>query len=104
LYHRKRVGGIQDIKDIYQLADSSVGRYDFYLRHLLEWAAETPLHNLMPLRPTFPSYVSNLLGLNGEASLAATSQKKIIEAARRFFGWAKQNYPKEFTAMAAAWL
>jgi integrase len=95
---------LKDLKDIYQLADSSVGRYEFYLRHLLEWAGETPLHKVMPLRPTFPCYVSNLPGRNGDASLAATSQKKIIEAARRFFGWAKQNHPKEFAAMTTAWL
>ncbi len=95
---------LKDLKDIYQLADSSVGRYEFYLRHLLEWAAETPLHNMMPLRPTFPSYVSSLPSRNGEASLAAISQKKIIEAARRFFVWAKQNHPKEFLGISTAWL
>jgi integrase len=95
---------LKDLKEIYQLADSSVGRYEFYLRHLLEWASETPLHKVMPLRPTFPGYVGILPGRNGEASLALISQKKIIEAARRFFGWARQNHPKEFAVLTPAWL
>jgi len=95
---------LKDLKDLYQLADSSVGRYEFYLRHLLEWAGEMPLHKVMPLRPTFPAYVGSLPGRSGEASLAAISQKKIIESARRFFGWAKQNHPKEFAALTPAWL
>ena len=89
---------LKDLKDIYQLADGSVGRHEFYLRHLLEWAAEMPMHNVMPLRPTFSSYVSSVPGRNGEASLAATSQKKIIEAARRFFGWANKIIPKNSPA------
>jgi hypothetical protein len=82
---------LKDLKDIYQLADSSVGRYEFYLRHLLEWAGETPLHKVMPLRPSFPAYISTLPGRSGETTLAVISQKKIIEAARRFFVWARQK-------------
>ncbi|MDD5368051.1 MAG: site-specific integrase [Anaerolineaceae bacterium] len=95
---------LKDLKDICQLADSSVGRYEFYLRHLLEWAGETPLPKVMPLRPTFPGYVGSLPGRTGEASLAAISQKKIIETARRLFVWAKQNHPKEFSGLTPAWL
>ena len=59
---------------------------------------------VMPLHPTYPTYVSSLHGHNGEATLAAISQKKIIEAARRFFVWAKQNHPKEFSDLTTAWL
>jgi hypothetical protein len=87
---------IQDLEEIYQLSGSSLGRYRFYLRHLLLWAGETPFPQAAKLRPTFPSYVSNLPGRQGEAPLAPVTQKKIIEAGKRFFIWAKQNHPKEF--------
>lgn len=95
---------LKDLKDIYQLADSSIGRYESYLRHLLEWAGETPLHKVMPLRPTFPGYVTSLPGRYGATSLAAISQKKIIESARRLFMWSRQNHSKEFAALTPTWL
>jgi integrase len=93
-----------DLGEVYQLSGSSLGRYRFYLRHMLLWAGETPFQQAAKLRPTFPSYVSNLPGRNGEAPLAAVTQKKIIEVGKRFFTWGKQNYPKEFGSLTTAWL
>jgi hypothetical protein len=40
----------------------------------------------------------------GEAPLAPVTQKKIIEAGKRFFIWAKQNHPKEFGHLTTTWL
>ena len=93
-----------DLGEIYQLSGSSLGRYRFYLRHLLLWAGETPFTQAAKLRPTFPGYVRNLPGRNGSVPLAAVTQKKIIEVGKRFFTWAKQNYPKEFGSLTTTWL
>ena len=95
---------LHDLGEIYQLSGSSLGRYRFYLRHLLLWSGETPFQQAAKLRPTFPSYVSNLPGRNAEAPLASVTQKKIIEVGKRFFTWGKQNYPKEFGSLTTAWL
>jgi integrase len=95
---------LRDLGEVYQLSDSSLGRYRFYLRHLLLWAGETPFQQVVKLRPTFPSYVNNLPGRNGEGLLAPTTQKKIIEVGKRFLTWVKQNHPKEFGALTTAWL
>lgn len=86
------------------MSGSSLGRYRFYLRHLLLWAGETPFQQAAKLRPTFPSYVSNLPGRQGETPLAPVTQKKIIEAGKRFFIWARQNHPREFGSLSVAWL
>jgi integrase len=95
---------LQDLGEVYQLSGSSLGRYRFYLRHLLLWAGETPFQQAAKLRPTFPSYVSYLPGRNGEIPLASVTQKKIIEVSKRFFIWGKQNHPKEFGSLTTAWL
>ncbi|MFZ2098720.1 MAG: site-specific integrase [Anaerolineales bacterium] len=95
---------LQDLGEVYQLSDSSLGRYRFYLRHLLLWTGETPFQQAAKMRPTFPSYVSNLPGRHGEAQLASVTQKKIIEVGKRFFIWARQNHPKEFSSLSSAWL
>jgi integrase len=95
---------LQDLGEVYQLSISSLGRYRFYLRHLLHWTGESPFQQASKLRPTFPSYVSSLPGRNGETPLALVTQKKIIELGKRFFTWGKQNYPKEFGSLTTAWL
>jgi site-specific recombinase XerD len=95
---------LQDLGEVYQLSGSSLGRYRFYLRHLMLWAGETPFQQAAKLRPTFPSYVNNLPGRNGDMPLASVTQKKIIEVGKRFFTWGKQNYPKEFGSLTTAWL
>jgi hypothetical protein len=95
---------LQDLGEVYQLSSSSLGRYRFYLRHLLLWSGETPFSRAVKLRPTFPSYISNLPGRQEEAPLAPVTQKKIIEAGKRFFIWAKQNHPKEFGSLSITWL
>ncbi|HEX9090995.1 MAG TPA: site-specific integrase [Anaerolineales bacterium] len=95
---------LQDLGEVYQLSSSSLSRYRFYLRHLLLWAGDTPFQQAAKIRPTFPSYVSNLPGRHGEAQLASVTQKKITEAGKRFFIWVKQNHPKDFSSMSSAWL
>jgi integrase len=95
---------LKDLGEVYQLSRSSLSRYRFYLRHLLLWAGETPFQLAAKLRPTFPSYVGNLPGRQGEALLSPVTQKKIIEAGKRFFTWGKQNHPKEFGSLSSAWL
>jgi integrase len=95
---------LQDLEEIYQLSGSSLGRYRFYLRHLLLWAGETPFQQAAKLRPTFPGYVSHLPGRQGDTPLEPTTQKKIIEAGKRFFIWARQNHPKDFGSLSVAWL
>ncbi len=95
---------LQDLGEVYQLSSSSLGRHRFYLRHLLLWAGETPFQQAAKLRPTFSSYVSSLPGRQGDTPLAPVTQKKIIEAGKRFFIWAKQNHPKEFGSLSAVWL
>jgi integrase len=95
---------LKDLGEVYQLSSSSLSRYRVYLRHLLLWAGETPFRQAASLRPTFPSYVSNLPGPHGEALLASATQKKIIEVGKRFFVWAKQSHPKEFGSLNFAWL
>jgi site-specific recombinase XerD len=95
---------LQDLGEVYQLSSSSLSRYRFYLRHLLLWAGETQFLRADKIRPTFPSYVSNLPGRHGEAALASVTQKKIIEVGKRFFTWVRQNHPKEFSSLSSAWL
>ncbi|HSF83591.1 MAG TPA: site-specific integrase [Anaerolineales bacterium] len=92
------------LEEVEQLSTSSLQRNWFWLRHLLLWAGETLLNRAAVIRPAFPGYVSALCGRQGEASLAASSQKKINAAARRFFLWAKSMGYKGYTKIPNSWI
>jgi hypothetical protein len=92
------------VRDVYEVSESSLYRYWFYLRHVLLWAGEVFLGKCSGIRPTFPAYVASLTGRREAPSLAPVSQKKIIKVARRFFNWAKATYPKDFHELPIGWI
>lgn len=91
------------LREVKQLSPASVERYRFYLRHLLLWAMDTLLGKAHTIRPSFSAYVAALSSPQG-GSLAAETQKKIVETARQFFEWAKFAHAGEFRGVSAAWL
>ena len=92
------------LAEVNQLDPRSISRYWFYLKYLLIWADERLLCDVTAARPTFASYLS-IKRLDGEAGpLASATLKKVIQVAKRFFGWAKMTYPSEYRALSAAWI
>lgn len=89
---------------VMQLNPSSVNRYRFYLRHLLIWADENALSGAANIRPTFPSYLALVQPEEGSRPLAPATLKKIIQTTKRFFGWLKTTYSREFRDMPTAWI
>ena len=87
------------LDEVEQLSKASVERGWYGLRHLLLWADEMLFRDVRSLRPTFPTYVASQPGRKS-ATLSAAAMKKIIGAAKRFFKWAKLNYPDRFKGFA----
>ncbi len=92
------------LEEVLQLSPASIERYRFYLRHLLLWADSKDFCEVQSLRPTLPSYLSSLPGKEGKGALAGASQKKILDASKRFFRWAKSTYPREMNALPITWI
>jgi len=92
------------LDEIRQISQSSLERYRFYLHHLLIWADETLLAKAGKIKPSFPKYVSSLKGRREEPNLAITSQKKIINTAKRFLRWVKLTHPNKFRSLSEAWI
>ena len=92
------------LSDVHQIGANSLERYKFLLRHLLLWADEMPLGKIADRRPTFPAYLANQPGKNGQGMLAPKSQKKTIEICRRFLQWAKTTYPNDLKSLPLAWI
>ena len=92
------------LEEVLQLNPTSVERYRFYLRHLLLWADDHNFSSAPTIRPTLPSYLASLPGKDGKGTLASASQKKIIDSSKRFFHWAKTNYPHEMNNLSTSWI
>ena len=92
------------LMEVLQLTPASLERYRFYLRHLLLWADATDFRHASEIRPTLPSYLVSLPGKTGNGTLAAETQKKVLDIGKRFFRWAKTAYPREFASLPMSWI
>ncbi len=95
---------LSHLRQVKQLNSCSVGRYRFYLRHLLLWADETSFGQIPDIRPTFSDF---LIGSDSDRQidlLAPTTLKKIVQTSKRFLTWAKLNHPRDFRSLSAAWI
>ncbi len=95
---------LQYLRDVLQVQPASAEQYWFHLRYLLLWLDDQPLVKADRIRPTFPVYISQSPGKDAAPSLALESQKTILECARRFVHWAKQEYGRELLSLPQSWV
>jgi len=82
----------------------SLTRYEFYLRHLLNWADEIPFSLAHSIPQSLPIYAQNLPGKNGKGLAAPETIKKIINNAKAFFNWAKEEHEADFSTLPKKWI
>jgi integrase len=71
---------------------------------MLHWADETPFSEAPALRPTFVQFLLAKRGRFGETTLSRSTFRKSCQLARRFFQWAKVEYPFEFKKVNMSWI
>lgn len=91
------------LRDVIQVDAVSIERYWSYLKHLLVWADEASLCQAASKRPTFVTHLVELRH-DDARTLAAVTQKKILQTAKRFFTWAKNTHPREFRSVSMDWI
>jgi len=79
-----------------QNAPATVDRYRKCLRHLLEWADETPFPKSRILDP-FPIYLK-------ATTLAPASILKTLMVARQFFTFCRMEYPHLYKPITETWI
>lgn len=80
-----------------QNAPESVKRFWAHLRNLIEWADDLSLTHAYQKTPTFPAY---LVG----RELSPSSIHKGLEAARHFFDFARNTWPRRYRSVSMAWI
>lgn len=95
-----------------QLDPSTIKRARGHLRHLLEWADETPLTKARAIDPSFPAYLAlpsariaqPFNAPPPERRLAPTSIIKCLANARQFFAYAHSEWALRYKQISASWI
>lgn len=92
------------LEEVKQLSHASVRRYWFFLRHLLLWADEVVLNAAPTVRPVFATYLGSVESHDNGVPLASETVRKIVNASKRFFIWAKMECPTQFKSVTKSWI
>lgn len=81
----------------------TVKRARGHLRHLLEWADETPLPRARHIDPTFPTYLLTARADGQAKTLAPASIAKCLTNVRQFFYFARGEWPLRYKSISDSW-
>lgn len=87
-----------------QVASLTASRYRGALRHLIEWADETPLPDARRIEPSFPSYLLTARADGKDKPLSPASMHKILQTTRLFFEFARSEWPHRYKAVSPSWI
>ncbi len=82
----------------------TVKRARAHLRHLLEWADETPLPKARGVDPTFPAYLLSARSDGKDKTLAPASIIKCLANARQFFAFARAEWQLRYKSISESWV
>ena len=89
---------------VLQLDDQTVKRKRTHLRHLVEWANNTLFEKARGIDPTFPAYLVRARNDGQARPLSAETMARACEEARRFFGWARAEFPNRYRTLSISWI
>lgn len=88
---------LHHIDRVRQNSPETVKRSRAYMRHLIEWADETPLPKARAIDPILPAYLAN-------KNLAPASITKGLSAVRQFFAFARAEWPTRYKRISESWI
>lgn len=83
---------------------ASIHRSRAHLRHLLEWADETPLTQARHVDPAYPVYLVTARADDKPGPLSRSSVVRGLSTARQFFAWARAEWPKRYKTISESWI
>jgi integrase len=90
--------------DVKQLEGETVKRTKSFLRHMLEWADETPLPEAARIKPVFPAHLQTARLDGKEKPLSPVTQKKTCDYVRLYFIYARRTWPKRYHLISDIWI
>ena len=94
------------IERVRQNDPETVKRIRAHLRHLLEWADDTPLPKSRHVDPTFPAYLNlNTARADGQDKpLSPASIIKGLAFTRQYYAFARQEWPLRYRPISESWV
>jgi integrase len=84
---------LAELRDVDQLAESTLNTYWSRLRILLEWADEIPFEKISKRRPTFPRYLQMSDANQDGRPMSYAWATKCCNSAQAFLTWLRVNDP-----------
>jgi site-specific recombinase XerD len=81
----------------------TIQKYRIYLRHLIEWADETPLPNARLMDPAFPTYLITSRNDGKQIPLSYTTIYKTLSTTRMFFTYARHTWTR-YNKISDSWV
>ena len=82
----------------------TVKRVRSHLRHILEWADETPLTKARSIDPTLQTYLLTARADGKNKNLAPASIVRCLANARQFFAYARAEWPHRYKPISESWI
>lgn len=82
----------------------TIKRARSHLRHLLEWADETPFSRIRSIDPTFQTYLLSARSDGKDKTLAPASIIKCLAFCRQFLSFARAEWPYRYKAISESWI
>lgn len=95
---------LRHIERVRQNDPETVSRARAHLRHLIEWADETPLPKARAIDPTFPTYLLTARADGRHKPLAPASIAKCLSNARLFFAFARDEWRIRYKPISESWI
>ena len=95
---------LDHIARVRQNDPSTVKRARGHLRHLLQWADETPFPKARNIDPTFPAYLLTARADGQPLTLAPASITKCLTNARQFLDFARAEWPLRYKRLSTSWI
>jgi integrase len=94
LHHQEHVQGRHE---------KTIRKNWMYLRHLIEWADETPLHQAHKIFPSFPTYLQTARNDGKGRGLSYITIYKALSTTRMYFEFALKHWPR-YQKLNAGWI
>jgi len=97
-------GYVKYLQNVKHNSADTLKRRRAQTRHLLEWADETPFQEAHTIQPAFTTYLMSARNDGSDKPLAVSTRRATCGVARRFFRWARQEYPRRYKTVKRNWI
>jgi site-specific recombinase XerD len=92
------------LQTVLQRDEQTIKRRREQLRHLLEWADSEPFGRARGIDPTFPVFLLTSRFDGKDGSQSPESLKSTCGVVRKFFTWARREWPRKYAKLNASWV